>query len=174
MSPKKSFFSRLMGSEIVDESTEEQISNFSFETEENVSANGETEPSFREALTESAEQEWAPEYEGQLTVDVYQTKDDVVIQTIVAGVKSDDIDITIANDKVTIEGERKKPVDVPVEDYFYQECYWGPFSRSIVLPVDVDMDNVDAKLKDGLLTVVLPKAAKAKIRKVAVKKTSEE
>src|SRR3989338_6249341 len=167
---KKSFFSKLMGSEIVDESREEaEVSTFSFDSDEE--ASGAPMPEVAEPTLQAAEQEWAPEYEGQLTVDVYQTKDDVVIQTIVAGVKSDDIDITIANDKVTIEGERKKPVDVPVEDYFYQECYWGPFSRSIVLPVDVDMDNVDAKLKDGILTVILPKAAKAKVKKIQVKKT---
>ena len=162
---KKSFFSKLMGNEIVDESAEEtQISSFSFKAEEN-DAPGQT--------YQNSEQEWTPEYEGQLTVDVFQTKDDVVIQSIVAGVKPEDVDITIANDKVTIEGERKKTAEVQTEDYFYQECYWGPFSRSIVLPVDVDVDNVDAKIKDGILTVTLPKAAKAKIRKVQVKKMNE-
>ena len=168
---KKSFFSRLMGSEIIDESTEEaEISTFSFDSERVAQA---PTPVMDEPTLQPTEQEWLPEYEGQLTVDVYQTKDDVVIQTIVAGVKPEDVDITIANDKVTIEGERKKQVDVPTEDYFYQECYWGHFSRSVVLPVDVDVDHVEAKVKDGILTVTLPKAAKARVRKVQVKKTNE-
>ncbi|OGE85529.1 MAG: hypothetical protein A3J48_00225 [Candidatus Doudnabacteria bacterium RIFCSPHIGHO2_02_FULL_46_11] len=171
---KKSFFSRLMGSDIIDESREEQISNFSFEMEESEEPQFSTPPQTL-AIEETEEQEWLPEsnYEGQLTVDVYQTKDDVVIQTVIAGVTADDVDITIANDKVTIEGERKRTNDVPIEDYFYQECYWGPFSRSVVLPVDVDVDNVEAKMKDGILTITLPKAAKAKIRKVQIKKSSE-
>ena len=160
-----------MGSEIIDESTEEaEISTFSFDSERVAQA---PTPVMDEPTLQPTEQEWLPEYEGQLTVDVYQTKDDVVIQTIVAGVKPEDVDITIANDKVTIEGERKKQVDVPTEDYFYQECYWGHFSRSVVLPVDVDVDHVEAKVKDGILTVTLPKAAKARVRKVQVKKTNE-
>ena len=160
-----------MGSEIIDESTEEaEISTFSFDSERVAQA---PTPVMDEPTLQPTEQEWLPEYEGQLTVDVYQTKDDVVIQTIVAGVKPEDVDITIANDKVTIEGERKKQVDVPTEDYFYQECYWGHFSRSVVLPVDVDVDHVEAKVKDGILTITLPKAAKARVRKVQVKKTNE-
>lgn len=168
---KKSFFSRLMGSEVVDEGEEQQISNFSFETEEDMQTNYNDPQPLNEM--ETGEREWLPEYEGQLTVDVFQTRDDVVIQSITPGVKAEDIDITIANDKVTIEGERKKNVDIPIEDYFYQECYWGPFSRSVVLPVDVDVDNVEAKIKDGILTVTLPKAAKAKVRKVTVRKGNE-
>ena len=156
----------------MEESSEEaEISNFSFEASDESPRYMET--STLPAPEVTSEQEWLPEYEGQLTVDVYQTKDDVIIQSVVAGVHAEDIDITIANDKVTIEGDRKRPVEVPTEDYFYQECYWGPFSRSIVLPVDVDMDNVEAKIRDGILTVVLPKAAKAKVKKVQVKKTAE-
>lgn len=172
---KKSFFSRLMGNEIIEEDQEQNISNFSFEvedTEEEILPH-EQEFSIEEEM-QNQDQEWLPEYEGQLTVDVYQTKDDVIIQSVVAGVKAEDIDITIANDKVTIEGERKRQEDIPTEDYFYQECYWGPFSRSVVLPVDVDVDDVEAKIKEGILTVTLPKAAKARIRKVKVRKSSGE
>jgi len=77
---------------------------------------------------ESNKEEWISEYEGQLTLDVYQTKDNVVIKSTIAGVKSEDLDITIANDMVTIKGERKKQEEVKEDDYFYQECYWGSFS----------------------------------------------
>jgi HSP20 family protein len=112
---------------------------------------------------------WINEYEGQLTLDVYQTKDNVMIKSTIAGVKPENLDITIANDMVTIRGERKKDEEVKPEDYFYQECYWGPFSRSIILPVDIDVEGVSAELKDGILTVTLPKAAKAKTKKIRVR-----
>src|SRR5258708_10076092 len=97
-----------------------------------------------------------------------QTKDNGNIKSTIAGVKPEDIDVTMANDRVTIRGERKRDFEASSEDYFYQECYWGSFSRSVVLPVDVDIDNVAADLKDGILTVVLPKAAKAKAKKIRV------
>jgi HSP20 family protein len=116
----------------------------------------------------SSSEDWLSEYEGQLTIDMYQTKDNVVIKSTIAGVKPEDIDVTIANDMVTIRGERKRDFEASSEDYFYQECYWGSFSRSVVLPVDVDIENVNADLKDGILTVILPKAAKAKARKIRV------
>ena len=113
-------------------------------------------------------EDWLSEYEGQLTIDMYQTKDNVIIKSTIAGVKPEDIDVTIANDMVTIRGERKRDFDASSEDYFYQECYWGSFSRSVVLPVDVDIEGVSADLKDGILTVLLPKAAKAKAKKIKV------
>lgn len=113
-------------------------------------------------------EDWLSEYEGQLTIDMYQTKDNVIIKSTIAGVRPEDIDVTIANDMVTIRGERKRDFEASSEDYFYQECYWGSFSRSVVLPVDVDIDNVGADLKDGILTVILPKAAKARAKKIKV------
>jgi len=116
----------------------------------------------------SSQEDWLSEYEGQLTIDMYQTKDNVIIKSTIAGVKPEDIDVTIANDMVTIRGERKRDFEASSEDYFYQECYWGSFSRSVVLPVDVDIENVAADLKDGILTVILPKAAKARAKKIKV------
>ncbi|MEJ0021696.1 MAG: Hsp20/alpha crystallin family protein [Candidatus Doudnabacteria bacterium] len=115
-----------------------------------------------------SQEDWLSEYEGQLTIDMYQTKDNVIIKSTIAGVRPEDIDVTIANDMVTIRGERKRDFDASSEDYFYQECYWGSFSRSVVLPVDVDIEGVNADLRDGILTVILPKAAKAKARKIKV------
>lgn len=135
------------------------------ENEEEVDETEETEAV--EAPSGSQE-DWLSEYEGQLTIDMYQTKDNVIIKSTIAGVKPEDIDVTIANDMVTIRGERTRDFEANSEDYFYQECYWGSFSRSVVLPVDVDIENVGADLKDGILTVILPKAAKAKARKIRV------
>jgi HSP20 family protein len=107
--------------------------------------------------------------EGALTIDVYQTDNDIVIVSTIAGVTAKDLDVSITNDMVTVSGERKNPVKVRQENYFYQECYWGPFSRSVILPIDVDAEKSLAELKDGVLTVTLPKSEKVKIKKIPVK-----
>jgi HSP20 family protein len=109
------------------------------------------------------------ESEGQLTIDVYQTPQDIIIKSAVAGVKPEDIDISITNDMVTIKGKREVEDTIKSDDYFYQECYWGRFSRSVILPVDVDSDRVAANLKNGILTVKLPKVDKAKVKKIKIK-----
>ncbi len=113
--------------------------------------------------------EWMSDYEGQLNIDMYQTKDNVIIKSTIAGVRPEDIDITVANDMVTVKGARKKEENVSEDDYFYQECYWGGFSRSVIVPVDIDSEHIEADLKDGILTIIIPKAAKAKTKKVKVK-----
>ncbi|HMQ01565.1 MAG TPA: Hsp20/alpha crystallin family protein [Candidatus Doudnabacteria bacterium] len=115
------------------------------------------------------EEDWMTDYEGALNIDMYQTKDNVIIKSTIAGVRPDDIDITVANDMVTITGSRKREEKITEDDYFYQECYWGGFSRSVIVPVDIDSEQIEADLKDGILTVVIPKAAKAKTKKVKVK-----
>lgn len=144
-----------MGTQTISEEAEEGME----ETDEN---------EVEQQQTSGSQEDWLSEYEGQLTIDMYQTKDNVIIKSTIAGVRPEDIDVTIANDMVTIRGERKRDFEASSEDYFYQECYWGSFSRSVVLPVDVDIENVGADLKDGILTVILPKAAKAKARKIRV------
>lgn len=113
--------------------------------------------------------EWMSDYEGQLNIDMYQTKDNVIIKSTIAGVRPEDIDITVANDMLTVKGARKKEENVSEDDYFYQECYWGGFSRSVIVPVDIDSEHIEADLKDGILTIIIPKAAKAKTKKVKVK-----
>ncbi|MBU4332169.1 Hsp20/alpha crystallin family protein [Patescibacteria group bacterium] len=116
-------------------------------------------------------EEWMDEeYEGQLSVDVYQTANNIVIKSTIAGVKPEDIDISIQNDMITIRGQRQKEEKIKEDNYFYQECYWGGFSRSIILPVEVRTDKIDAALKDGVLTIIIPKARKSKSVIVKVKK----
>ena len=110
-----------------------------------------------------------PETEGQLTIDVYQTPTDVVIKSTVAGVDPEDIDISISNDMVTIRGSRQKDDEVKTEDYYYQECYWGAFSRSVILPVDIEADKAEASFKNGVLTIRLPKVERVKTKKIKVK-----
>jgi len=117
----------------------------------------------------SGGEDWLNDFEGQLNIDMYQTKDNVIIKSTIAGVRPEDIDITVANDMVTIKGSRRKEETVTEDDYFYQECYWGSFSRSVIIPVDIDSEKIEADLKAGILTVIIPKAAKAKTKKVKVK-----
>lgn len=125
------------------------------------------------STNQGTKDEWLDkeESEGQLSVDVYQNKDNVVIKSTIAGVKPEDIDVAIDNDVITIRGQRKLEEEIKEEDYFYQECYWGSFSRSIVLPVEIRPDEAEASLKNGVLTIVLPKVKKSK--SVAVKVKSE-
>jgi len=107
--------------------------------------------------------------EGQLTIDVYQTDDDVIIKSTIAGVKPEDLDVSINNDMVTIRGERKQDDEIAPENYYYQECYWGPFSRSVILPVEIVSDKTDATMKNGILTLKLPKADTTKTKKIQVR-----
>ncbi len=107
--------------------------------------------------------------EGQLTIDVYQTEEAIVIKSTIAGVKPEDLDVSINNDMVTIRGERKNEEIVGSENYYYQECYWGSFSRSVVLPIDIIAEKAEASLKNGILTIRLPKADINKTKKIQVR-----
>lgn len=107
--------------------------------------------------------------EGQLTIDVYQTDTEIVIKSTIAGVKPEDLDVAINNDMLTIRGERKNDENVSDENYYYQECYWGSFSRSVILPVDVLADKIEASMKNGILTVRMPKAINNRTKKIQVR-----
>ena len=115
-----------------------------------------------ESVAESAE-------EGQLAVDVYQTKDNIVIKSTIAGVKPDDLDITITENQVVIQGKRHQDEEVSGDDYFMQECYWGGFYRAVDMPVEINSDEAEADIKDGILTIILPKVAKSKTKKLKVR-----
>src|SRR3989344_2084537 len=109
------------------------------------------------------------EGEGQLTVDVYQTPNDIVVESTIAGVKPDDIEIDVTGESVTIRGERHQEEKIEESDYFYRECFWGRFSRSIILPQEVDPDKAHSALKNGLLVIRLPKIHRNKSKKIKVK-----
>lgn len=109
------------------------------------------------------------EPEGQLTIDVYQTPMEIVVESAIAGVNPDDIDINVTNDSISIRGSRKREKEVKGDDYFYQECYWGRFSRSVILPQEVDPERVKATIKNGILTVRMPKLKRQRSKKVQVK-----
>lgn len=108
------------------------------------------------------------EPEGQLTVDVYQTPDDIVVESAIAGVRPEDIDIQVTADSVSIRGSRRREREVSDDEYLYQECYWGRFARSIILPQEVDPEGAKVTFKNGILTVRLPKVNKKKAKKLKV------
>ncbi|MBI4155910.1 MAG: Hsp20/alpha crystallin family protein [Candidatus Zambryskibacteria bacterium] len=107
--------------------------------------------------------------EGQLTVDVYQTPSEIVIKSMVSGVKPEDLDIAITRDMVTIKGKRETERFIKDEDYFHQELYWGSFSRTIMLPAEVIVDEAEAVEKHGLLIIRLPKVDKNRQTRLRVK-----
>lgn len=107
--------------------------------------------------------------EGQLSIDVFETKDSLVVKSTIAGVKPNEIDISINNDMLTIRGRREIKEEIAEENYLIKECYWGGFSRSIILPLEVEVEKVEAALDNGVLTVILPKAKSAKQFSIKVK-----
>ncbi len=181
---KKSFFEKLTGATkddiFDDEPVEKDYStkkvNLAKSRSQKISSKPKTEKAIKKESgpeatknTGDKQQEWLPEEEGQLTIDVYQTDSDIVIKSTIAGVKSENIDIEITNDMITIKGMRRNDENISQENYYYQELYWGPFSRSVILPVDVDSDKAKASMKNGIITIKLPKAEKLKTKTIKVK-----
>ncbi len=115
--------------------------------------------------------EWLPEEtdEGQLTVDVYQNGNEIVLQTMVAGVAPENLNISITRDMVTIKGRRDAPSNITNENYFNKELYWGSFSRTVLLPQEIEPEEAEATQRHGLLTLRLPKVDKEKVREIKVK-----
>ena len=107
--------------------------------------------------------------EGQLALDIYQTKTHIVIVAPIAGVKMSDIDVSVTEDVLTIKGKRYLEFDIPDEDYFTQECFWGDFSRSVVLPASVDAARISASFKDAVLKITIPKVERIKTKIVRIK-----
>lgn len=122
----------------------------------------------KEEKTKDNKEKWF-ESEGQLAVDVYQTDEELIIQSAIAGVKPEELDITTQGDVVIIKGFREKPAEGENGNYFCQECWWGPFSRQIILPVEADPARSKAIIKEGILTIRMPKIEKEKEKKIAVK-----
>ncbi len=149
---KRSFFDRLTGGVHADQELEEEIS---------ISVKGDKKNGNGWMEEENEELE--------LTVDVYQTPTDIVLQTMVAGVKPEDLELTIARDMITIRGKREENRNIDEENYFVKELYWGKFSRSILLPQEVEPEEVEATEKHGLLTVRIQKVDKEKKNTIKVK-----
>lgn len=128
------------------------------------------QPAADTGSTQSADGEWDEEeaVPGQLAVDVYETKERLVVKGRVAGVNKSDLDVSISDNTLSIRGTLSAGNEDDVENYFVQECYWGEFSRSIALPVPVKEDEIEAVLKDGVLTISFTKLKQDTIKKIQV------
>ena len=103
-------------------------------------------------------------------MDVYQTTKEIIIQSTVAGITPEELNISIENDIITIKGNRERPNNGKDINYFYQECYWGPFSRQIILPEEVSPSKIKATMEKGVLTISLPKTQRKKKREIVIEK----
>lgn len=155
MKQKKSFFEKLTGGISVDD---DDILKDDHDNESN-SKNEQRGLSWMQEENEEAE----------LTVDVYQTPNEIIIKSIVAGVRPDDLTISITRDMVTIKGKREESIEAQEDDFFFKELYWGTFSRTIMLPQEVEPEEAEAIEKHGLLTIKLPKIDKEKQTRLKVK-----
>jgi HSP20 family protein len=145
---KKSFFEKLTGIVRVDDENQDLES---------------------EDQTDGSSEETEVEEEGQLAIDMYQTPNEIVVKTMIAGVKQEDLDVSITRDLVTIRGKRDETNDTAGNDYFHKELYWGTFSRTIILPQEIDVDESEAINKNGLLTIRMPKIDKNRQAKLKIK-----
>lgn len=127
-------------------------------------------PEPQAAPPESAQEEWAEadDLPGQLAVDVYETKEKLVVKARTAGVNKSDLDVSISDNTLSIRGTLSAGDEDEVENYFLQECYWGEFSRSISLPVPVKEDEIEAMLKDGVLTISFAKVKQDTVKKIQI------
>lgn len=122
------------------------------------------------AATPEVDDEWDEEENvpGQLAVDVYETKERLVVKARTAGVNKGDLDVSISDNQLTIRGTLSSGTEEGVENYFLQECYWGEFSRTIALPVPVKEEEIEAVLKDGVLTISFNKVQQDTVKKIQV------
>jgi HSP20 family protein len=151
---KPSFFERLTGAINVDDDD--------FEVTDETSDEDGIPTGMEEGFEESVA-------DAELAVDVLQTPDKIIIRTMVAGVEPSDLDVDITREMVTISGHREKLRTISNEEYFHQELYWGTFSRSILLPEEIEVEEAVAEEKHGLLVIELPKIDKHRKTKLKVK-----
>jgi len=154
---KRSLFERLVGSRPLDE-------DYDFDDVADVGPTRTLTPSGTGTPSSSV-----GSAEGHLPVDMYQTTNDIVIRTFVAGVRPEEMNVSISRDMVVIEGTREERSEASGPDYFNQELFWGGFTRTIMLPQEVDVDGAQASSKDGLLTITLPKLDRTRQTKLKVR-----
>lgn len=114
------------------------------------------------------EGDWFDDSDGQVAIDVYQTDEAVILKAPLAGVAPSELEVSVTDEVVTIKGTRRDASALARDAYFLQECYWGSFVRSYVLPVAVDADQAQAILKDGMLSITIPKLERTKPRLIQV------
>ncbi|OGI76795.1 hypothetical protein A3C57_02485 [Candidatus Nomurabacteria bacterium RIFCSPHIGHO2_02_FULL_33_12] len=163
---KKSFFERLTGSmrtnnddEFV--ASENNVENSRPAIGKNLKVTEENDP-FSHTYQDEEE-------DGELPIDVYQTEVEIIVQAFVAGVRPDELQISITRDSITVKGKRSTSQNIIDENYFVRELYWGSFSRMITLPAEVEPEEAEAVEKHGLIIIKLPKIDKQKRASIRVK-----
>src|SRR3982750_4147939 len=141
-----------------------------FLSEEEVPVHGQDDTDVPQPMADDTDDEWNEDepVAGQLAVDVYETREKLLVKGRVAGVNKSDLDVSISDNTLTIRGTLSAGNEDGVENYFLQECYWGEFSRSLVLPVPVKEDEIEAVLKDGVLTISFSKVKQDTVKKIQV------
>jgi HSP20 family protein len=160
MSKKRSFFERLTGTVNIDDDELSEIEDSQRRTMQ-----------VQSAANSNTGNAWMEEAagEGELAIDVYETPDDVIVRTMIPGVKRDEVDVSLSRDSVTIRGQRKEDRTISEQDFHFRELYWGTFSRTINLPHEVDVDRAEATEAQGVLTIKLPRIDKGRKTKLRVK-----
>ncbi len=143
-------------------------SEYGFEDLESGGSSYDTHPQ-PHSRTQTPTETETEEAEGELAVDVYQTPSHIVIKAMIAGVRPEDLDVSITRDMVTLRGKRERHTEGTSGDFFFSELYWGAFSRTIVLPQEVEIEDAEATEKHGLLTIRLPKLDKGRQAKLKIK-----
>lgn len=151
-----------------DDLTMEDELTAAFLSDDDLSAGDDTsaqQPQDQKAAEEWDEEEAVP---GQLAVDVYETREKLLVRARTAGVNKNDLDVSISDNTLSIKGTLTSGEEEEAENYFVQECYWGEFSRSITLPIPVKEDEVEAMLKDGVLTISFTKLKQDTVKKIEI------
>lgn len=127
-------------------------------------------PQQQQAAAPVADDDWEEDdnVPGQLAVDVYETREKLVVKARTAGVNKNELDVSISDNQLTVRGTLSSGSEEGVENYFLQECYWGEFSRTIALPVPVKEEEIEAVLKDGVLTISFGKVQQDTVKKIQV------
>lgn len=156
---KRSFFERLTGGITMEEEHEEPKKDFLLKGVKG------------EKLSKKEENNWIEEEndEAELSIDVFQTPTDIIVQTMVAGVRPEDLELSVSRDMLTIRGKREESRTIDEDNYFAKELYWGKFSRTLSLPAEVEPEEVEATEKHGLLTIKIKKIDKDKRNNVRIK-----
>lgn len=173
---RKSFLQRLTGS-FKDEDDEglekmKQANRKSFNNLNVKDLDGDDDEYVEIDEDETGDEDDAPvAVEGQLGIDLFETPVEVIVKTMIPGVRKEDIDISLSRDMLTIRGERKDEKTIAEDDYHYKELYWGAFSRTVKLPHEVDIDKAEATESQGMLTIRLPRVDRERKTSIKVKNT---
>lgn len=173
---KRSFFERLTGAVNIDEDEQlEEAQDYDFSNAKNskpsiLNSNKKTAQIYPK-FDDNNKSSWMDDssVDSELSVDVYQTQEDVIVKAMIPGVKKEDLEINLTRDSVTLKGVRKEEKIVSDDDYFHRELYWGSFSRTIQLPHEVDIEHAEALETQGILTIKLPRVDKDRQMKVRIK-----